>query len=105
MIDVSDGRLGTGAVTVKFTTLLVPPAVVTVTSRTPIAAGAIEKVAEAVVALDTLMLTTVIPLPAFIVSPEVKPVPLSATVTVFPCSADAGLRLDRVGIRTGRIEN
>jgi hypothetical protein len=76
------GAEGAGT-TVKLIPLLVPPDVVTVMLRTPtLAVGAIVKFAVADVAFVTLMLLTAIPLPAFNVRPETKPVPANETLTI-----------------------
>ena len=72
---------------VKVCPPLVPPAVVTVTERAPVAAAAsITKVAVSEVPLPTTMLLTVTPVPlTATVVPAMKLVPVSVTATVAPC--------------------
>lgn len=77
-------RVGVGGLTVNVLAAVVPPAVLTVTSRLPSAAPlAITKFAVIDVALATLTLLTVTfdPLTAT-VAPETKFVPVSVTATV-----------------------
>ena len=87
LIEVS---VGTGRVTVNGTALLMPPAVVTLT--TPLLALApMLKVAVIVVELGTLTLVTVMPLGALIVAPAINPVPVNVTGTDVPWAPLEGL--------------
>ena len=73
--------------TVKVCAPLVPPAVVTVTVRGPVAAaGSSTKLAVSDVLLPTATLVTVTPLPptVTVVAPTTKLVPVSVTATVVP---------------------
>lgn len=93
--------VGAGGLTVNVWAPLVPPAVVTVTSRPPSAAPLpIVKSAVSDVALTTLTLLTVTsdPPTATVVPPAMKFVPVSVTATVFPCTPEAGLSAVSVGV-------
>jgi hypothetical protein len=82
--------VGTGGVTVNGCELLVPPAVVTLT--TPLLAlPPMVKVAVIVVELPTTTLFTVMPLGALTVAPAMNPVPVNATGTAVPCAPLEGL--------------
>src|SRR5262245_16670707 len=97
VISVSEG---TGGRTTKVTGVLVPPAVVTVTSRgAPERPAAMTKLAESDVELFTVRPLTVtsLPLTATDVPPAMKLVPVSVTATVVPRVPEAGATLASVG--------
>ena len=86
------------------TALLVPPAVVTVTLRTPgIAFDAIENVAVAVVDFKTCTLVTVTPVPATVtaVRPASSPVPVNVTGIELPATPLLGVICAKVGTGGG----
>jgi hypothetical protein len=92
--------VGGGGFTVKVSAPVVPPAVVTVTSRAPVAAPpSIVKVAVIDVSLTTVTSLTVMPVPLTVtVAPETKLVPVSVTATALPCTPPAGLEDDGAGV-------
>lgn len=97
VIEVNVG--GGAARTVKLTAPLVPPAVVTVTARSPSAAFAeTVKVAVSVVEFVRATLLTVTPVPATAtVLAAVNCVPVSVTATMVPSAPDGGLMAVSVG--------
>lgn len=93
-------KVGAGGLTVKVFAPVVPPAVVTVTFRSPNAAEPpISKSAVSEVPLLTLTFLTVTfdPLTATVVEPEMKFVPVRVTETVVPCTPVVGLTAVSVG--------
>ena len=96
-IDVSMGA----PLTVKVTALLIPPAVITATSRGPGAApGAIVKVAVSDVPLTTVTALPVTPVPEIesVVAPLMKSVPVKVTFAFVPGAPLVGAIEDTVGV-------
>jgi hypothetical protein len=95
-----DASVG-GPSTAKFTEPLVPPAVVTVTPRFPVAAaGSIVNVAVRVVALTGLIELTEIPPPetAIVGGTARKFPPVRVTLTVCPWPPLTGVTVESVGV-------
>jgi hypothetical protein len=94
------------AFTVNVCALVVPPVVVTVTLCAPVVAfAATAKVAVIDVALATVTLLAVMPLPLTArVAPVAKFVPVNVTAMLVPAVADAGLTLVSVGDATDGVE-
>ena len=89
--------VGGGGKTVK-PVVAVPPAVVRVTSRAPIAAsGAMAKVAVRDSSEFTFTFVISIPPPLAARPGETKCVPVSATSMLVPCTAEEGWIVDNVG--------
>jgi len=87
---------GAGAVTVKVTVLLVPPAVVTEICFVPVVAlEAMVNVAVTEVAVDVVPVT-LIPVGTLTVAP-VRLVPAKVTATLAPCAPDVGVMPVSVG--------
>jgi hypothetical protein len=99
VIEVRVGRALGGAVTVNVLAVVVPPDVVTVTLRAPVAAAVpIVNVAVMRVALATTTLLTATPDPlTATTAPEAKPLPVNATATAVPCTPDDGETLLSTG--------
>src|SRR5262249_58289178 len=91
-------KSGKGSATMKVAGPLVPPDVVTVTSRGPkVAEASTTSLAVAFVASITTMSLTVMPAPACSTSPAKKFVPVNVTSSSLPRAPTDGTILVRVG--------
>ena len=104
---VAEVKVSVPAFTVKFTVLLVPPGVVTLTVLVEtVAVPEIVKVAVTVVELTTVMLLTLMPVPDTVTADvPVRFVPLSVTGTTVPRCPVFGLIEIRVGTGTAGPSN
>src|SRR5438094_311884 len=89
---------GAGGLTVNVTGAEMPPLVVTVTLAAPrVVFAVMVKVAVIWVALATLTLLTVMPVPALTEAPATKLEPVRATATAAPCAPELGAMAVNVG--------